>query len=49
MPKKIAVKKVCHQPLILEEVDEASLVQQAGRPVDRITLLACALADPDFK
>ena len=47
-PKKIAVKKVCHQPLILEEVDETSLVQQAGRPVDRIALLACALADPDF-
>ena len=48
LPKKVPVKKVCHQPLILDEVDETSLAQQAGRPVDRIALLACALADPEL-
>lgn len=48
IPKKAAVKKVRHQQLILEEIDATSLVQQAGRPVDRIALLACALADPDL-
>lgn len=49
LPKKtVAVKKITHQPLILEEVDENSLVQQGGRPVDRAALLACALADPEF-
>ena len=48
LPEKAPVKKVCHQHLILDEVDETPLVQQAGRPVDRIALLACALADPEL-
>ena len=48
IPKEAAVKNVCHQQLILEVVDEKSLVQQGGRPVEQIALLACALADPDL-
>ena len=48
IPKKTAAKKVAHQPLILEEVQEGSLLQQGGRAVDRTALLACALADNDF-
>ena len=31
IPKKTAAKKVAHQPLILEEVEEGSLLQQGGR------------------
>ena len=48
IPKKAAVKKLTHQPLILKVVDEGSLLQQGGRAVDRTALLACALADSDF-
>lgn len=46
--KKNCGKKIAYQALIIDEVDETSLVSQEGKSVDRTALLAYALADPHF-